>query len=134
MSVEIDALVREGAETKAEMDNLQAKLRLINKQLADLAPFEGDKKTATIEAGGYTVKVQVKENVRWDQEKLNRARTTLGDDMFFKVFRWEYKPVSKKDLDGYLEYAGDEYKQPILDAMSTKPGAPSVTYTPKENK
>ena len=48
------------------------------------------------------------------------------DELFFRVFSWKYEPRSKKDLDGFLEYASPEFRAAILEAMETSPGKPGV--------
>jgi hypothetical protein len=57
---------------------------------------------------------------------LETARVRLTDELFFKVFAWKYEPRSKKELDGFLEYAAPEFRAAILAAMETSPGKAGI--------
>lgn len=128
MEPEHVALIREGAGLKNEIDSKTKRLREINKQLAELAEYKAGSKTGSLVGAGYKVKVQLKETISWDQDKLDDTRQCLGDEVFFKVFKWKFEPQSKKDLDGFLEYADEKYRSPILGAMTVKPAQPQVKY------
>lgn len=121
-------LIREGAALKGEIDEKSERLREINVRLAEVAKFQKGKKTATVEGAGMRVKVQLKECVKFDQEKLGLARHTMGDKAFFAAFGWTFKPRSQKDLDGLLAYGDPKHVALVRDAMTITPGAPSVTY------
>ena len=122
------ALIREGAEIKAEIDEKSERLREINARLTSLAKFPQGKKTATLDGAGIRAKVQLKDYVKFDQEKLALARHEMGDDAFFKAFGWTFKPRSQKDLDGLLTYGKPEHVILIRAAMTITAGAPAVTY------
>lgn len=121
-------LMREGADLKERIDADTARLREINLQLAELAEFPAGKDTAHLEAEGIEVTVARKLTVSWDQPSLNKVRARLGDAVFFALFKWEFKPQSKKKIDGFVEFAKPEERDLVLDAMTTKPAAPSVSY------
>ena len=126
---EAQALVREGLRLKGQSDEIQARLREIDIRLAELAQFEPGKKTATVDGGdGFRAKVTTKEYEKWDQEALATARNALGDDTLFRLFKWEFSPRSKKDLDGFLSFADEPKRQAVLAALTIKPGKPAVAY------
>lgn len=121
-------LIREGYALKAEIDERSERLREINVRLAALATFAPGKKTATINGGEARAKVQLKDYVKFDQEKLALARLAMGDHVFFKTFGWTFKPRSQKDLDGFLAHAPEGHVALVRDAMTITPGAPAVIY------
>jgi hypothetical protein len=124
----VDVLAQEAVALKERIGSAQDRLREIDEQLAAMAIFPKGKQTGTVEGDVFKIKVTLKEYSKWDQEALRQARGVLGDDAFFKVFTWEFKPISKKELDGYLKFAGDEYKNAVLNALTVTPGKPQVTY------
>lgn len=119
------ALLREAAQLDADIKTKTARLRDLKGQIADAAEKNG--KTGKVTAGGYAAKVQQKENVTWDQAKLEQARLAIGNDAFFRTFKWEFKPENKKKLDAFLDYGEPAHVQIVQSAMTVKPGAPSVT-------
>ena len=125
-AVGLDALVLEYAANKARADALTARNAEIAEELEKLAIFKDGCNTGHLTAGGYKLTVSRKFNTKWRQEKLAEARSKLTDELFFRVFSWKYEPRSKKDLDGFLEYASPEFRAAILEAMETSPGKPAI--------
>lgn len=125
-AVGLDALVLEYAANKAKADELTARNAEIAEALDKLATFKDGCNTGHLTAGGYKLTVSRKFNTKWRQEKLAEARSKLTDELFFRVFSWKYEPRSKKDLDGFLEYASPEFRAVILEAMETSPGRPAI--------
>lgn len=124
----VNQLIAEGAKTKAQLKMLQDKLRQINAALAGVAVFPDGKNTAHLAGNGYAVKIQRRENVKWNQDKLENCRRAMGNDEFFNVFTWEFKPASAKALDGFMKYGDQHFSALINDARTVTPGAPQVTY------
>lgn len=124
----IPLLIRRGAELKSRISAMTDELRDINMSLQANAVFPEGKNTAHLTGGGYTATVQRKVNIKWDQTKLSEARARMGDDKFFSVFTWEFKPVSAKKLDGFLEFAPEEERFLVQTARTVSPGAPQVQY------
>jgi len=129
---EAASLIREGATLKAEIDEKSERLREIHVRLLGIASFAPGKKTAIIEGAGLKAKIQKKEYVKFDQEKLALARLEMGDPSFTKVFGWAFKPRTAKDLDAFLSYGKPEHIALVRAAMTITPGAPQVTYEPVE--
>jgi hypothetical protein len=125
-------LIREGAGLKRDIDRKTARLRDINQELATLAEFKNDAKTGYLVGAGYKVKVQLKENIAWDQEKLHMLRDNIPEEQFQKLFRMLYEPVARKAIDGFLAHAEKDLADGVRWAMTVKPGAPQVTYEPLE--
>ena len=122
----LDALVLEYAANKARADALTARNAEIAEELEKLAIFKDGSNTGHLTAGGQKVTVTRRFNTRWVAEKLEAARAKMTDELFFKVFAWRYEPRSKKDLDGFLEYASPEFRAAILEAMEISPGKPAI--------
>lgn len=127
---DIPSLIAEGASLKATVEALQSRLREVNAALAEFADFPEGRNTARIAGAGYEVKIQRRENVKWDQAKLEAVREAMGNDEFFSVFAWKFEPKSKKALDGFLGYGDPSYASMIEDARTVSAGAPQVTYEP----
>lgn len=64
--------------------------------------FPQDKKTLYYEQDNFIVKVVKKETLKWDQEKLNKARLFLGDETFLSLFYFEWKHKHRSVLDYFL--------------------------------
>ena len=122
----LDVLVKEYATNKAEADRLTARNAEIAEQLLQDASFKNGSDTGHLVTGGYKVTVTRRVNTKWLKDKLEEARSKMSDTVFFRVFAWEYKPRSKKDLDGFLAHADPEFRRLILTAMETSPGKPGV--------
>lgn len=129
---EAAVLIREGADLKNTITASEARLREINLRLVEIATFAPGKKTATVEGAGLKAKVQKKEYVKFNQEKLALARLAMGDPSFTKVFGWAFKPRTAKDLDAFLTYGNPDHVALIRAAMTITPGAPAVTFEPVE--
>ena len=122
----LDVLVKEYATNKAEADRLTARNAEIAEQLLQDVSFKNGSDTGHLVTGGYKVTVTRRANTKWLKDKLEEARSKMSDTVFFRVFAWEYKPRSKKDLDGFLAHADPEFRRLILTAMETSPGKPGV--------
>jgi hypothetical protein len=130
MNGPVENLVREGARLKAQISTAEAKLKEINARLAEIASFEPGSKTAHLVAAGYRVKIQRREYVSWDQEKLEQIRAHIGEQKFNGIFKIEYKPHGMKTINAAL--LDPEMGDALRWAMTVKDGAPSVSYEPLE--
>ena len=124
----LSQLIRRGAELKARIAAMNSELRDINLRLQSSALFPEGRHTAHLTGGGYTATVQRKVNVTWDQARLAEARARMGDERFFGVFTWEFKPSSAKKLAGFLDFAPEAERALILAVRTLSPGAPQVSY------
>jgi hypothetical protein len=122
--MEINDLIAEGATLKTYIETATAKLREINQQIATVAEYKDGSKTGHLVGGGYTVKVSLRDNVKWDQNKIAQVITLIPAAK--ECFKTEYKPDSKK-LDAAIARSEDLEKA-INWARTVTPGAPSVTY------
>jgi hypothetical protein len=123
----LDKLAEEYAKNKVAADALTARNAEIAAELEACATFKDGSNTAHLEAGGYKIKVERRYNVKWMADKLEEARRLLTDDLFFKVFKWEYKPQGKKELDAFLKTTSSAFRAAVLAAMTTSPGKPGIT-------
>lgn len=121
-----EALVREYARNKHELDALVERNREIARVLAGLAEYKEGAKSGHLLAAGYKVTTTLKEGVSWDQDALEAARIKLGDAEFLKVFRWKFEPKSSKALHGFFDYAPAEAAETVKKAMVVKPAQPQV--------
>lgn len=124
----VEFLIREGARLKEKIEDDLARLKKINLRLAESAVFTGGKRTVSLVGAGYRVKIRLKENIAWDQERVRSLREFLPADKFDELFRQVYEPTSKKAIDGFLAFAEPEFANGLRLCMSVKPGAPQVTY------
>jgi len=130
----VEALIREGARLKREIDAAQARLRKINIRLMESAGFENGRQTAYLVGAGYRVKIRLQENISWDQEKLLKVRNYLPEGKFGELFKAVYEPASKKTIDGFIAHADADLAERVKWCMSVKSGAPQVRYEPIEKE
>jgi len=119
----MDALLQEAFSLKQAIDTQTDRLREINRQLAESADFN-DKKSATINGQHVKAKISLRENVKWDQDKLIHVRDHFNH--FEDAFKAEWKPVSAKALE--VACVNPEFARAVDWCRTVTPGAPSVTY------
>lgn len=121
----MEALIREGAQLKAHIDQLSIRLREINNTLAERAEFSDGKKTAHLFAPGIKATIHLRENVKWDQARLLEVKKHFA--WFDSVFKVEYKPQSSKELTVAMAKSA-EFEKAVEWARTITPAAPGVTY------
>jgi hypothetical protein len=109
-----------------EIDVKTKELKEIKAKLAKAAEYKPGSKTGHIFGDNYSATVQLKEYVKWDQTALDTLRQTMGDEEFFKVFKWEFEPQSKKVLDGALEFSA--FGADIKKTFTVTQGAPQISF------
>ena len=126
----LGSLLREALEHKRGMARMKARLDAINAEIARRAVFKDGCKTATMAEDNMRVKVQLKETVSWNQNGLKQALDVIGADEFRKVFTYEFKPLSARQLTAWLvdPTTKDEWRALVTEARQVKPGNPSVSY------
>jgi hypothetical protein len=124
----VDELISEGAKLKQSIDAATSALREINFKLATTIPFKDGAKSTSTYGAGYKVKIQLRDNVSWDQGKLLQAKGFFPEDQWSALFKTIFEPTSKKALDSFLSNGEPELANGIRWAMTVKPGAPSVVY------
>jgi hypothetical protein len=124
-------LVDQAAQLAVEVNQKTEELRGLKVRLAELAEFKEGKKTGHITGNHFQATVSLKENVKWDQKALESLRSDIGDEEFFKIFKWTFEPHSKKVLDGAMDFG--PYKLIIAKAFTVSPGSPQVTFKPMED-
>jgi hypothetical protein len=105
---------------------MTAELDRLKEELAPLAEFKPGSQTGHLTGTRWAVTVQKKENVKWDQGKLDGLRAVMGDDRFFEVFKFTYEPVSKKASDGAIAFGA--FGKDISGAMTVTAGKPYVSF------
>ena len=125
-SIDLNALATEYADNKAQSDRITQRNYEIAELLEAHAKFKEGSSTGHLSAGGLKLTFSKKVNEKWSQPALELARKAFGDEWFFKVFKWEYKPQSKKDLDAFLSMGDKSLVQNILAAREVSPARTSV--------
>ena len=125
----LEQIIKQGAEIKDRIKYDTENLRNINAEIEKLTDFSG-KKSASLTAAGITVKIQKRDNVKWDQDKLHQFRDAVGDELFFDLFKVNFKPLNGK-VNAYVDTNG-KHSQGIEWCRTVAPGTPTVTYTPLE--
>jgi hypothetical protein len=123
---EAKGLVDRAGALHAEISEKTEELRGLKAKLASLAEFKPGSKTGHIYGNHFAATVQLSETLKWDQKKLGALRVTMGDEEFFKVFQWKYEPVSKKLVDGALEFG--KFGGAIKEALTVVAGSPQATF------
>lgn len=85
------------------MKELREEISSIELEIGNSVVFPQDKKTLYYEQDNFIVKVAKKETLKWDQEKLNKARLFLGDETFLSLFYSEWKHKHRSVLDYFLK-------------------------------
>lgn len=101
---------------KAQANEIKEQINSLEQEIGKTAVFPQGKKTSNYEQDGFSVKVERKETLKWDQDKLNKARAELGDDTFLRLFKFEWKHKQKAVLDEFL--ANDANAKHLKDALT----------------
>ena len=124
----LESLIREGARLKSDIETKTARLRRINLALCESAEFKEDLRTAHLAGAGYQVTVRLHDNVTWDQERICEFRGMLSEEKFAQLFKAEYVPTSKKQIDGFMAHADPDLAAGLRSCMNIRPAAPQVVY------
>ena len=124
--METKDLVVRGSELKIQMQAMTEELRGINLELSRAAEYRNGSKTGHLFEAGIKVTVQMKENVKWNQERLAQVKTLLPG-AFNDTFVYEFKPSSSKALEAAMK-ENEQFAAAITWARTVSPGAPQVVY------
>jgi hypothetical protein len=124
----IEELIAQGSHLKEQLNSATAALMEIHKKLAEVAPFKDGAKSTSVYGAGYKVRIQLRDNVSWSQEKLQQAKGFLPEDQWNALFKTVFEPSSKKALDSFFANGDPNLVGGIRWAMTVKPGQPNVTY------
>jgi predicted nucleic-acid-binding protein len=125
-------LVVRGSELKIQMQAMTEELRVINLELSRAAEYRNGSKTGHLLEAGIKVTVQLKENVKWYQDRLAQVKTLLPD-VFNDTFVYEFKPASSKALETAMK-DNEEFAKAIAWSREIKPGAPQVVFEKLEDE
>lgn len=123
----IDDLIRSGIELRKAIDDLKKQLDNVNDQLASAAVFPQGKATTYVQGETLRAKVIHRSYEKWDQDKLHAARSAMGDAAFLSLFKYEWSPRAKKDVQGFLAHGDQKHAQLLKDALTTRL-TPVVVY------
>lgn len=101
---------------KKELNEVKEQINLLEQEIGKSTVFPQGKKTFNYEQDGFYVKVERKETLKWDQDKLNKTRAELGDETFLRLFKFEWKHKQKAELDKFL--AHDAKAKSLQDALT----------------
>ena len=124
-------LVDRAALLHGEITEKSAQLKEIKAKLAHLAKYREGSATGHIYGSRFSATVTLKKNIKWDQGKLEGLREDIGDGDFMKVFTWEYKPISQKEVDAAVKHASFGGK--IEECFVATEGSPQVVFKPMED-
>jgi chaperonin cofactor prefoldin len=115
---------------KMEIAKLEDELAGIKSQLPQLATFKINSRTGEKTQTGHALgdyfkaTVTLNKTEKWDQTKLDALRLEMGDEVFFKIFRFEYIKIGAAEVKAACEYTkfGDKIKA----AVTITEGNPSI--------
>lgn len=87
---------------KAQASDIKEQITLLEQEIGKTAVFPDGKKTSNYKQDGFSVKVERKETLKWDQDLLNQARAKLGDKTFLRLFKYEWKHKNLAVLRDFL--------------------------------
>lgn len=122
-----DAVDR-AAGLKARATAITEELRQLNLFIAEKAEYKEGQQTGHAAGAHFIAKVQRRENVKWDQGKLEAVRAEVGDESFWGPFTFEIKPRPARDFTAKLAALPPEAVAAVMAARTATPGAPAVTY------
>ena len=122
----VESIVLEYAANKAEADRLTARNAELAEAMLAVARFKPGSDTGELEAAGYTVSVTRRINEKWDQGKLEVARNTMTDDLFFRYFKNRYEPDRRALKSFFQSDSAADLKGLIRDACTASLGKPGV--------
>lgn len=130
---ELSSLIQEAYALKTKIDADKAQLKDINDRILDHTRqmIPPTKTTCTIPAdSGLSAKITKKDSYKWDQNVLETARTTMGDERFMTIFKYAWEPHDKRTIDQFLAHAPVGERELINQAL-TITTTYSVTYNRK---
>jgi hypothetical protein len=95
------------------------------------AVYPAGKNTVHMEGGHWNIIVSRKESVKYFQDKLDALRRDIGDEEFFKVFKWTFEPVDKKTLDGAVNFS--PHKDRIKETFLRSEASPTFVFKEQES-
>lgn len=110
-------LEKQKANLKSQLAQLEEKIKTEQSLYAEKIVFKDNKKTGYLEQDGFKLKMEKKETITWDQEKLRALRIQLTDEVFRPYFKFEWKHADKKALDIFIK---TPQGAPLMDAMTIK--------------
>jgi hypothetical protein len=125
-------LIVRGSELKIQIQAMTEELRGINLELSRAAEYRNGSKTGHLLEAGIKVTVQLKENIKWYQDRLAQVKTLLPD-VFNDTFVYEFKPSSTKALESAMK-ENAEFAKAIAWSREIKPGAPQVIFEKIEDE
>jgi len=119
----LEELIEEGYRLKSEISRKQERLKDIHKQIVESIDFEG-KKSKSISSNNVKARIQLKDNIKWDQSKLAQLKDCMPD-MFFSNFKIEFSPISNAKIE---KIEDKNFRDGIAWAREITPGAPQISY------
>ena len=125
-------IIDRAAALKQEIVEKTEELRACNLAIAkNEASFKPGSKTGHAFGQQWKATVQLQETVSYDHEALEFLRFKIGDEKFFHLFRYEYKPKENKAIKNFIQFS--EHGPWAAKAMITKEGAPQVKFERMED-
>ena len=132
MNEKLYSLLNEAYELSTDIKIMNEKLKTIKEEIIKSIDVEKDKKSFKISISNLTMKVTFKKILKWDQVVLEKIKTKVGDNIFYKIFTTEYKPI-KNGVQDKLENFNKEIKTLFNKAVKEENRTPYIEIF-KESK
>ncbi len=132
MNEKLYSLLDEAYLLSTEIKNMNEKLKTVKDEILKSIDVPKDKKSFKISTANLTMKVTFKKVLKWDQVILEKIKTKVGDNIFYKIFTTEYKPI-KNGIQDKLENFNKEIKTLFNKAVKEEKRAPYIEIF-KESK
>jgi hypothetical protein len=113
-----------------EIKRLEAELAALKPDLVAQAAFKEGCRTGHLAGNRFKVAVELRENVTWDQDKVEALRDEMPEEAFVAAWRWKFEAASKRAMDDAL--AGP-WGDRIREARTVRPGSPGLTFKALED-
>ena len=132
MNEKLYSLLNDAYLLSTEIKDMNEKYKNIKEEILKSIDVPKDKKSFKISISNVTMKVTFKKVLKWDQVILEKIKTKVGDNIFYKIFTTEYKPI-KNGVQDKLENFNKEIKTLFNKAVKEENRAPYIEIF-KESK
>ncbi len=132
MNEKLYSLLDEAYLLSTEIKDMNEKLKNIKEEIMKSIDVPKDKKSFKISTSNLTMKVTFKKVLKWDQVTLEKIKNKVGDNIFYKIFTTEYKPI-KSGIQDILNNFNKEIRTLFNKAVKEENRAPYIEIY-KESK
>ena len=132
MNEKLYSLLDEAYLLSTEIKDRNEKYKNIKDEILKSIDMPKDKKSFKISSSNLTMKVTFKKVIKWDQVTLEKIKCKVGDNIFYKIFTTEYKPI-KNGIQDILNNFNKEIKTLFNKAVKEENRSPYIEIY-KESK